>query len=142
MKTRTAAAVASLAAAVALAACGGGGGSSSSSTAASVTAFCDKAREFRQVQSSFSGLSSISEARTAFHQALQKLQAVADAAPAAVKSSADKAVSIFHDLDSAVEGASSPQDLQSKLQGLASEVNGLQSSINDLKSFFKDNCKQ
>ncbi len=140
---RALAAVAPLVAAVALASCGGGGGSSSS-TVASVTAFCDKAKELQQLGSTFQGLSgsSLAEAKSAFGQAEQKLQEIDDVAPSEVKSDADKVLSIFKDINSAVQGASSPQELTSSLQKIAPEVNGLQAPLSHLKSFGRSNCKQ
>ena len=139
MKTKAFVAAAPLAVALALASCGGGGGSSS--TGADVTAFCNKAQAFQQLRSSFGNLSSVSEAQHAFQQAEQRMQEVANAAPSDLKSSADKVLAIFKDVNSAAAGASSTQDLQSRLQGVSSELQDLQSPLGDLKNFYNDNCR-
>jgi hypothetical protein len=143
MRTKAVAAAAALVAALALAACGGGGGDeSSSSTGASVTAFCDKAKELQQLGSTFSNLSlnDLAGARKAFQQAEQKLREIDDVAPAEVKSSADKVLSVFTDLTTAVQNASSPQDLRNSAQKLVSEVGDLQSALADLKSYGRQHC--
>jgi hypothetical protein len=145
MRTRALAA-APLAAVIALAGCGGGGGdnsSSSSSSGASVTAFCDKAKELQQLGSTFQDLSlnDLSAAKDAFQQTEQKLQEVDDVATAEVKSSADKVLSVFKDINSAIQGASSPQDLRKSAQDLVSEVGDLQSALTDLRTYGRDHCK-
>ena len=139
MRTKAFVGAAPLAVALALASCGGGGGSSS--TGADVTAFCAKAQAFQQLQSSFGNLSSLSEAQHAFQQAEQRMQAVDNVAPADLKASADKVLSIFKDVSSAAASASSTRDLQSKLQSVSSELNDLQSPLGDLKNFYNDNCR-
>ena len=146
MTKRTLAAAAPIAAALTLAACGGGGSSSSSSssTGASLTAFCDKATELQQLGSTFQNLAAgdLAGAKSAFGEAEQKLKEVDAAAPSEVKSDADKVLSVFSDINSAVQGANTPQDLRTKLQPLASEVNGLQTSLANLRSYGQKNCNQ
>ena len=141
MRTRALAVLAPAAAALTLAACGGGG-SSSSSTGASLTAFCAKAKALQQLGSTFQNLAAndLSGAQSAFQQAEQKLQEIDNVAPSAVKADADQVLSVFKDINSAVQGAKSPTDLQSSLQPLANEVNGLQSSLTNLKDYGRKNC--
>jgi hypothetical protein len=145
MRTKPLAGAAVLAAALALAACGGGGGGSSSSSTseASVATFCAKARQLQQLGSTFGNLSvnDLAGARTAFAKADQKLKEIDDAAPPAVKSSADKVFSVFNDINSAVQNANSPQDLQRSAQSFAPELGGLQSALNDLKGYGRQHCK-
>jgi hypothetical protein len=145
MTTKPLVGAAVLAAALALAACGGGGGGSSSSATseASVATFCAKARQLQQLGSTFGSLSAsdLAGARTAFAKADQKLTEIDDAAPSAVKSSADKVLSVFDDINSAVQNANSPQDLQKSAQSFAPELGGLQSALNDLMSYGRQHCK-
>jgi hypothetical protein len=145
MTTKPLVGAAVLAAALALAACGGGGGGSSSSATseASVATFCAKARQLQQLGSTFGSLSAsdLAGARTAFAKADQKLKEIDDAAPSAVKSSADKVLSVFDDINSAVQNANSPQDLQKSAQSFAPELGGLQSALNDLMSYGRQHCK-
>jgi hypothetical protein len=145
MTTKPLVGAAVLAAALALAACGGGGGGSSSSSTSegSVAAFCAKARQLQQLGSTFGSLSAsdLAGARTAFARADQKLKEIDDAAPSAVKSSADKVLSVFDDINSAVQNANSPQDLQKSAQSFAPELGGLQSALNDLTSYGRQHCK-
>jgi len=135
-----------LAAALALAACGGGGGSdssSSSSSTASAATFCAKAKQLQQLGSTFGNLSAsdLAGARSAFAQADQKLKEIDAAAPPAVKSSADKVLSVFDDINSAVQNANSPQDLQKSAQSFAPELPGLQSARTNPKSHASKHCK-
>jgi hypothetical protein len=149
-----------VAAALALGACGGGGGSSSSSstasnggstsstsstsTTASVSAFCDKVQELQSLGSTFQNLGSsdLSGAQDAFSAADQKISEIDDVAPAQVKSDVDKVKAIFDELNSAVQGASNPADLQKNLTPLVTKVQDLQSSVNSLKSFGQKNCNK
>ena len=146
MRTKALACAPLLAAALALAACGGGGGSdssSSSSSTASAATFCAKAKQLQQLGSTFGNLSAsdLAGARSAFAQADQKLKEIDAAAPPAVKSSADKVLSVFDDINSAVQNANSPQDLQKSAQSFAPELPGLQSALTKLKSYGSQHCK-
>ena len=58
-----------------------------------------------------------------------------------MKSSADKVLSVFDDINSAVQNANSPQDLQKSAQSFAPELGGLQSALNDLTSYGRQHCK-
>ena len=144
MRTKALACAPLLAAALALAACGGGGSSSSSSSStASAATFCAKAKQLQQLGSTFGNLSAsdLAGARSAFAQADQKLKEIDAAAPPAVKSSADKVLSVFDDINSAVQNANSPQDLQKSAQSFAPELPGLQSALTKLKSYGSQHCK-
>ncbi len=144
MRTKALACAPLLAAALALAACGGGGSSSSSSSStASAATFCAKAKQLQQLGSTFGNLSAsdLAGARSAFAQADQKLKEIDAAAPPAVKSSADKVLSVFNDINSAVQNANSPQDLQKSAQSFAPELPGLQSALTKLKSYGSKHCK-
>jgi hypothetical protein len=143
MRTKVLAAAAPFAAAIALAACGGGGGSSSSSTGASVAAFCQKGSEYQQLVRSFRGLSAgnLSALKGAIQQAVQKIREVDDVAPAAVKSSADDALSSLQKFNSVLQSANSPQDLRASASEITSSANAFQSAIGDLRSYGREHCQ-
>ena len=151
MRTRAFAAAASLAASIALAACGGGGGSSSSSTGtgsssssgASVAAFCEKGNEFQQLVRSFQNLSvgDLPALQSALQQTVAKIHEIDDVAPAAVKASADEALSALQKFNSFIQGASSPQDLRGSASEITASANRFQSAIGDLRSYAQQHCK-
>jgi hypothetical protein len=151
MKIRLIALSAVAAAALAFAACGDDDDSSSDSASssstttatASVDAFCDSANEVRDLNSTFSGLqpNDIEGAQEAFQTALDKIQGAADVAPEDIKPDIDALVSSFSNVNDAIQGADSAEDLQQLGTDLQSDLSSLQEHAAALQSYYKDNCK-
>ena len=150
MKIRVIALSALAAAALALAACGGDDDDSSSDSAgttttatASVEAFCDSANEVQDLNSTFSNLApnDIEGAKTAFQTALEKVQATADVAPDDIKPDIDALASSFSDVNDAIQGASSPEDLQQLGTDLQAQLSSLQEHAANLQTYYQKNCK-
>ena len=148
MKTPASVLAILVAGALGLAACGGGSDTSSSSststtsTAASVDAFCQKTDELQALGSTFQNLSpnDIEGAKAAFQQAMDKINEVDAVAPSEVKSDVDTIQSVFSDINDAVQGASSPADLQQLGSTLSSETQQLQQALANAKAYGRENC--
>ena len=134
-----------VAAALGLAACGGGDDSTSaagSTATASTEAFCQKADELQALGSTFTNLQpgDIEGAKTAFQQALDKINEADAVAPEEVKPDVDTVASVFSEINDVVQGASSPADLQSLGQTITAKTQELQSALANVKAYGRENC--
>ncbi|MFL5870330.1 MAG: hypothetical protein ACJ75R_04560 [Solirubrobacterales bacterium] len=153
-KTKTAASVLAIlvAGALGLAACGGGDdtSSSASSTAASSTtgstasieAFCQKADELQALGATFQQISpnDIEGAKAAFQQAMDKINEIDDVAPPEIKSDVDTVASVFSEINDAIQGASSPADLQALGSSITAKAQQLQQALTSVKAYGRENC--
>jgi endonuclease IV len=135
-----------VAAALGLTACGGGDDSTSASATSTATAsteaFCQKADELQTLGSTFTNLQpgDIEGAKTAFQQALDKINEADAVAPEEIKSDVDTVASVFSEINDAIQGASSPADLQSLGQSITSKAQELQSALVSVKAYGRENC--
>jgi hypothetical protein len=134
------------AAALGLAACGGGDDSTSggdtSTVTASTDAFCQKSQELQSLGSTFTNLQpgDIEGAKTAFQQALDKINEADAVAPEEIKGDVDTVASVFSDINDAIQGASSPEDLQSLGQTITSKTQELQAALANVQAYDQKNC--
>jgi hypothetical protein len=155
MKTKLAGALVLIGALSVLAACGGGSSSSSSSTSdtaadttatttstGDVTAFCDNARGFKSLGDTFTSLSSddVEGAKSAFQDGLGQVQDLDDSAPAEIKPAADKLLSSYSNINDAIQGVDTPEDLKALGPQLQGDLTDLQSSADDIDSYASQNC--
>jgi predicted outer membrane protein len=147
MKTRAAALSVLAAAALGLAACGGGDDTTSANDdtttgTASVEAFCQKSDELQSLGSTFTNLQpgDIEGAKDAFQQALDKINEADAVAPSEIKSDVDTVASVFSEINDAIQGASSPADLQSLASTITSKTQELQQALVNVRAFDRENC--
>jgi hypothetical protein len=145
MKTTASMLAIIVAAALGLAACGGDDDDSTSagSTAtASVEAFCQKSAELQSLGSTFTDLQpgDIEGAKTAFQQALDKINEADAVAPEEIKPDVDTVASVFSEINDAIQGASSPADLQSLGQTITSKTQELQPALANVRDYDSENC--
>jgi hypothetical protein len=146
MKTRLIALPIVVAAALGFASCGGDdddNGTNTTTSAASAEAFCAKANEIQQLDSTFSDLApnDIDGAKSAFQTALDTFQEADDVAPAEIKSQVDAVVSTFSEINDSIQGVDSAADLQQLGSSLQANVQDLQQELSELRSYYQDNCK-
>jgi predicted outer membrane protein len=147
MKTRAAALAVLAAAALGLAACGGGDDTTSASDdtttgTASVEAFCQKSDELQSLGSTFTNLQpgDIEGAKDAFQQALDKINEADAVAPSEINPDVDTVASVFSEINDAIQGASSPADLQSLASTITSKTQELQQALVNVRAFDRENC--
>jgi uncharacterized protein YoxC len=148
MKTRAAALSVLAAATVGLAACGGGddttsaSGDTSTSTEASTEAFCQKSNELQALGSTFTNLQpgDIEGAKTAFQQALDKINEADAVAPEEIKGDVDTVASVFSEINDVIQGASSPADLQQLGTTITEKTQELQSALANVRAYSNENC--
>jgi endonuclease IV len=146
MKTRAAALSILAAATVGVAACGGGDDTTSAgdttSAEASTEAFCQKSQELQSLGDTFTNLQpgDIEGAKQAFQQALDKINEADAVAPEEIKGDVDTVASVFSEINDAIQGASSPADLQSLGQTITSKTQELQSALANVQAYDRENC--
>jgi major membrane immunogen (membrane-anchored lipoprotein) len=147
MKMTTSAITLIVTAALGLAACGGGdddttsAGDTSTATA-STEAFCQKSDELQSLGSTFTNLQpgDIEGAKTAFQQALDKINEADAVAPEEIKGDVDTVASVFSEINDAIQGADSAEDLQSLGQTISSKTQELQSALANVQAYDRENC--